>query len=76
MPPPPWGYWRHLLRLGVGDELSIADRIVVDSELEQSVEDEAPASRGAAVESEDELVDSIELARERPGERAPSVWRT
>ena len=56
MPPSPR---RHLLRLWVGNELSVAHRIVVDGELEQSVEEEPSARRGSVIETEDPLVEVI-----------------
>ena len=48
MAPSPRWHGRHLLRLGVGDELSVAHRVVVDGELEQSVEEEPSARRASA----------------------------
>ena len=76
MTPPRWGHGRHLLRLGIGDELLVAHRIVIDRKLEQSVEHEPPTVRAAAVEAEDELVDSFELVTRSPAEPTCSVCRT
>jgi hypothetical protein len=42
---------------------------VRDGKLEHAVEDESPTSRVAAVEAEDELVDSFELVRKDAGEK-------
>jgi hypothetical protein len=63
MPPSPRRHGWHLFRLRVGDELSVAHRVVVNSELEQSVEQEPSARRAAAIEAEDELVEEIREMR-------------
>ena len=59
MPPSPRRHGWHLLRLRVGDELPVAHRVVVDGELEQSVEKKPSARRASAIEAEDELVEVI-----------------
>jgi len=48
---------RVCLGFGVEDEIAVADRFVADSELEDTVEDQAAAGGGAAVEAEHELVE-------------------
>lgn len=84
MSPSPRRHGWHLLRLGVGDELSVAHRIVVDGELEQSVEEEPSARRASAIEAEDRVVEvilemsvveaTLMRAREPPlGERSDPV---
>ena len=84
MPLSPRRHGWHLLRLGVGDELSVAHRIAVDGELEQSVEKKPSARRALAIEAEDPLVEVIRemsfveatlmSAREPPlGERGDPV---
>jgi len=45
-----------LLGLGDDDELAAADRLVADSELEETVEHEPAAAGAAPVEAEDEFV--------------------
>lgn len=57
MASPPWGHRRHLLRLRVGDELPVAHRVVIDRQLEESIEEEPAAPRAATIETEDELVE-------------------
>lgn len=84
MPLSPRRHGWHLLRLGVGDELSVAHRIAVDGEFEQSVEKKPSARRALAIEAEDPLVEVIRemsfveatlmSAREPPlGERGDPV---
>lgn len=46
-----------LARAGVGNDLAVADRLVGDGQLEDSVEDQAAAARAATVEAEHKLVE-------------------
>lgn len=45
------------LRLWVGYQVAVTDRLVRNGELEHAIEDQASAARLAAVEAEDELVE-------------------
>jgi hypothetical protein len=56
--PPRCSRWLGL-RTWIDDELAVADWIMGDGELEHAIEHEAAASRVAAVEAEDELVEIV-----------------
>lgn len=68
MPPPHRWNWRHLLRARLGDELSVANRVVDHGELQHSVEDEPAARRAPPVKTEAELV---QITREMRVVEAP-----
>jgi hypothetical protein len=55
---PGWKRWLGL-RTWIDDELVVADWIMGDGEPEHAVEHEAAASRAAAAEAKDELVEIV-----------------
>jgi len=71
-----WGLVGRLFWSRVGDQLAVAHGVVVDGKLEDPVEQQAAASRAAAVEAEHTLVDSFELGGEESGQAWCPVWRT